>query len=118
MPTQYELFEQMTITLDHLVENAKKMKEELRQKSHENEHAGIESLQLKQHEILEQLGSLNKLLDASAPGAACDVLDECKARIRDRLGTFQVINQEFFDNISSQERVIDAKEPKKNNHQN
>lgn len=111
MSTQFELFEQMTIILDNLVENAKKMKDGIRLKYSQKQ---LESLQQRQHEILMELGELNKLLDSSPLGASADELEHSKSRIRDRLGHFQSINQEFFDHISSQSRVIDSKDAKKN----
>lgn len=107
MPSQLELFDQMTIVLDRLIENAKKMKEGIMMKSSQDE---IEELQNLQHEILSELGKLNTLLEDSPPGATEQQLDACKARIRDKLTHFQNVNKEFFDHIAANSRVIDAKD--------
>lgn len=109
MPLQIELFGQMTLILDTLVENAKKMKEGLRLKCSQEE---LEALQNRQHEILAELGKLNTLLDASPPGGTEAEIEACKSHIRDRLAQFQSVNKEFFDQINSSSRVIDKRDTK------
>lgn len=109
MPLQIELFGQMTLILDTLVENAKKMKEGVRLKYSQEE---LEMLQNRQHEILSELGQLNTVLEASPPGGSEDQIEACKSQIRDRLAQFQSINQDFFDQISANSRMIDARDAK------
>ena len=110
MTSQIDLLEQMVSVLDRLVDNAKLMKEKLPLKDSQDE---VEKLQFYQHEILAELGNLNKNLDSSPPGAPVEQLDEAKARMRDRLQQFQNINKEFFDHVASQGRVIESKKPKR-----
>ncbi len=107
MVSQLELFTQMALILDKLVDNAKKMKEAIRLKVSQEE---LEVLQISQHEILNELGELDKLLQNSPLGGSKDEIDMAKARIREKLTHFQAINQEFFDHLSSHNRVIDNKE--------
>ena len=109
MTSQIELFTKMAIALDRLIENAQKMKEGLRLKFSQKD---LEELQSKQHKILEELGGLNKQLEKSPKGASDDELEQAKTLIREKLGHFQTLNQEFFDNISSNSRVIDSKDKK------
>ena len=109
MTTQIELFTKMVHTLDRLIENAQKMKEGLRLKYSQSE---IEHMQRIQHEILQELGSLNSQLEKSPPGATNEEIETAKALIREKLGHFQVINKDFFDSISTHTRVIDASERK------
>ena len=106
MPSQIELFGQMTIILDRLLENATKMKEALNLKYSPTD---LEAMQNYQHEILAELGQLNALLDKSPPGGSVAEIDECKAQIRERLSLFQIINHEFFDQINTHTRVIKKK---------
>lgn len=103
MPSQVELFGQMAIILDRLVENAIKLKEELKAKASQKE---LEALQERQHEILSELGQLNALLESSPPGGSESDLEGAKATIRHKLGLFQALNKEFFDSISKQTRII------------
>lgn len=110
MPLQIELFGQMTLILDNLVENAKKMKEGLRLKYPQEE---LEALQNRQHEILAELGQLNTLLDSSPPGGTEAEIEACKGHIRDRLAQFQSVNKDFFDQINANGRVIDQGEIKR-----
>ena len=107
MPTQIELFSQMTIVLDRLIDNAQKMKDGV---SLKHAHEELEQLQQNQHEILHELGEVNKLVEQSPPGGSQVEIDKCKSDIRSRLAQFQAINQEFFDNINTKARVIDPKD--------
>lgn len=107
MASQFELYNQMALILDRLIENAKKMKEGIRLKVSQEE---LEGLQNKQHEILHEVSELDNVLQKSPLGASEDEINMCKARIREKLAHFQVINKEFFDSISSHSRVIDTKD--------
>lgn len=103
MPSQIELFDQMAIILDRLVDNAKKMSEGLHLKTHQDE---LELLQERQHEILSELGQVNALLEKSPPGGTVEELDGRRATIREKLGQFQALNKDFFDSMSKQTRII------------
>ncbi len=107
MASKIELFRQMAVVLDTLIDNAKKMKEA---QSLRRSHDEIEALQLRQHEILHELAQLNKLIEQSPSGGSNDEVDGAKNFIRSKLGHFQSLNQEFFDQINTQTRVIDAKD--------
>ncbi len=108
MASKIELFRQMAEVLDTLIDNAKKMKEGMQLKHSQEE---IESLQLRQHEILHELAELNKLIEQSAPGAPNEQVESAKNFIYAKLGHFQTLNQEFFSQLNTQTRVIDKREP-------
>ena len=97
----------MATVLDTLIANAKKMKEAMHLKQPQEE---IEALQLRQHEILHELAELNKILEKSPPGGSTNEVDDAKGFIRDKLGHFQTLNQDFFNQINNQTRVIDSKD--------
>lgn len=105
MASQIALYKQMADIIDLLVENAKKLKEGLTLKQSQAE---LEALQRRQHEILRELAELNKLVEKSAPDGSKEELDQWKKRIHDKLNLFQTLNQEFFDHVSSQSRIIDT----------
>jgi hypothetical protein len=104
MPSQLELLKQMDVVLERLLENAKKLNDGAKVKLAKNE---LEVLQERQNEIMHELNELDKLLKQSPPGAKVEELDLVRVKVREKLAHFQVINNEFFNRVQANMRVIE-----------
>jgi len=104
MPSQLELFKQMSFVLDQLVDTANTLNESVTLNVGRKD---LEAAQERQQEILRELATLDELILKSPPGAAKEELDVWRLRIREKLSSFQSINQEFFNRLDSHMRIIE-----------
>lgn len=108
MPSQLELFKQMSYVLDQLVDTANQLNENV---TLNVGHKDLEAAQERQQEILRELAVLDGLIAKSPPGASKEELDVWRLRIREKLASFQSVNQEFFNRLDSHMRIIEQSKP-------
>lgn len=104
MPSKLELFKQMSLVVDQLLDIAHTLNDAVMR------HAGnheLEVLQERQSEIMNELGKIDQLIAKSPLGGTKEELDVWRLKIHEKLAQFQGVNQEFFNFIDSNRRVIE-----------